>query len=379
MKGGVIGALAGSVARVGAQKAAQVAAQKAAQEAAKAAAQKAAQAAAQKGVTTAGQKAAQEAAKKAAQEAAKKAALKRASNKTNYINKAIGDTKGKTPAQIADAKKKAGLEFEAKNPKTTPPAKPGDGSSGADVAATAAGAAPVGGPGGSGQGSGYSGVATDLAMMGAMGGLQASGSFLGAAAAAGSPEAIAAAAAAAAEKGKRQGEEAAAKVGNALGEASKGSPQGIVSGNTTRVKRKNEKKCICPKDYEMLQRYIGGLTNGTKKIVGMYFKIIARCKCTSDKEQQRINLINRIMKSRAQIMMNGSTFGKSGLYKYIEEKLRKEGTLPPRTRRRGLGPPIRTGGTRKKSRHVVKKKSTTRKQNKQKAQSRQSRRRTRKN
>jgi hypothetical protein len=217
------------------------------------------------------------------------------------------------------------------------------------------------------------------AMMGAMGGLQASGSFLGAAAAAGSPEAIAAAAAAAAEKGKRQGEEAAAKVGNALGEASKGSPQGIVSGNTTRVKRKNEKKCICPKDYEMLQRYIGGLTNGTKKIVGMYFKIIARCKCTSDKEQQRINLINRIMKSRAQIMMNGSTFGKSGLYKYIEEKLRKEGTLPPRTRRRGLGPPIRTGGTRKKSRHVVKKKSTTRKQNKQKAQSRQSRRRTRKN
>jgi len=159
----------------------------------------------------------------------------------------------------------------------------------------------------------------------------------------------------------------------ALGEASRrGTEKGkkaadivestIVSGKTSGPVIKHHKnRCPCPSNIRKYSRVQQGLPKGLQSLIAQYYTVASRCKCQGDNEELGKYLLKKILKSKHLLMSSGHPFSRTALYKHIA----KEAAAPA------------AGGTRKKIRSVIHKKSKTRKQ--QKTQLRQSRRRTRKN
>jgi len=249
-----------------------------------------------------------------------------------------------------------------------------DGMSAADGVSTAAGAIPLGG---TGQSSGYGNIASSMASgVGAAGlsaGLGAAGAFATSAAEGTSAEALERAS----EKGTRKGQNAADTAADALAAATSGSIQTRVAGTTSGIVQKHKKtSCPCRKNIEAYKKIQRGLPEGLKQTIAQYYILASRCNCTEDNEELANDFKNKILASKNQLTMYGRPFGRTELYKRIAMTQKRPSNIQKIKQNIKRGGYMRLAGTRKKSRGVIYKKSRTRKQ---RPQSTQSRRRTRKN
>ena len=160
----------------------------------------------------------------------------------------------------------------------------------------------------------------------------------------------------ASRRGTEKGKKAADIVESALEKLTSKSENTIVSGKTSGPVIKHHKnRCPCPSNIRKYSRVQQGLPKGLQSLIAQYYTVASRCKCQGDNEELGKYLLKKILKSKHLLMSSGHPFSRTALYKHIA----KEAAAPA------------TGGTRKKARSVIHKKSKTRKQ--------QFRRRTRKN
>ena len=161
----------------------------------------------------------------------------------------------------------------------------------------------------------------------------------------------------ASEKGTRKGQNAADAVASGLAAATSGSTQTTVSGTTSGVVPKHEKiRCPCPSNVRKYRQILNDLPKGLQKMIAQYYKVASRCNCKSDNEELAKYLLEKILKSKNILMSSGLPFSRTEMYKHLSKEA------------------VAAGGTRKKTRYAMNKKSRTRKQQKT-----QFRRRTRKN
>ena len=159
----------------------------------------------------------------------------------------------------------------------------------------------------------------------------------------------------ASRRGTEKGEKAADIVASGLEKLTSKSENTIISGKTSGPVIKHHKnRCPCPSNIRKYSRVQQGLPKGLQTLIAQYYTVASRCKCQGDNEELGKYLLKKILKSKDLLMSSGQPFSRTALYKHIA----KEATTPA------------TGGTRKKIRSVIHKKSK---------QHQQSRRRTRKN
>jgi hypothetical protein len=203
-------------------------------------------------------------------------------------------------------------------------------------------------------------AAPGLASTGLTAGMGAAGAFAASASEGTSQEALERASG----KGTRTGQNAADAVASGLAAATSGSTQSTVSGKTGDVVKTHEQlACPCDRNVNEFKNIQKGLSEGLKQIISQYYQVASRCKCKNDNEELANRLLKEILDSRNQLMSNGSTFGRSQLYKHIAMEAQNGRAAAAAA----------AGGTRKKTRYAMNKKSRTRKQQKT-----QFRRRTRK-
>lgn len=163
------------------------------------------------------------------------------------------------------------------------------------------------------------------------------------------------------KKGTARGKNAAAAIASGLAALTSDSQLPTVTEKTGNVVKKHEKlACPCNSNVKEFKKLQEGLSEGLKKIIGHFYQVASRCKCNNYNEELARYLLKEILDK--QVMSDGRPFGRSEIYKYIA-------AMKAQHRRAAAA-----GGTRKKSRYAMNKKSRTRKQQKT-----QSRRRTRKN
>jgi len=241
----------------------------------------------------------------------------------------------------------------AKPPSAQPTGQSGySGSSYADHFGTAASFAP-----GYGQQGSYSPMGLASTGMGlASTGMSLAGTSIGAFTQAASEGTSQEALGEASRRGTEKGEKAADIVASGLEKLTSKSENTIVSGKTSGPVIKHHKnRCPCPSNIRKYSRVQRGLPKGLQTLIAQYYTVASRCKCQGDNEELEKYLLKKILKSKDLLMSSGQPFSRTALYKHIA----KEAATPA------------TGGTRKKIRSVIHKKSKTRKQ--------QFRRRTRKN
>jgi hypothetical protein len=190
-------------------------------------------------------------------------------------------------------------------------------------------------------------------------GLGAAGAFAQGAAEGTSPSALENAM----DRGTQKGQKAADLLASGLAAATSDSKLTTVTGKTGDVVKKHEQlACPCDRNVNEFKKLQKGLSEGLKQIIGQYYQLASSCECKNNKKLMANHLLKKIIDSRNQLMSNGSTFGESNLYNNIAMEARS-----------GRAAAAAAGGTRKKTRHAMNKKSRTRKQQKT-----QFRRRTRK-
>ena len=256
-----------------------------------------------------------------------------------------------TPAKPPSAPAKP-PSAPAKPPSAQPTGQSGySGSSYADHFGTATSFAPGYGQQGSYSPMGLASTGMGLASTGMSLAGTSIGAFTQAAAEGTSQEALGEAS----RRGTEKGEKAADIVASGLEKLTSKSENTIVSGKTSGPVIKHHKnRCPCPSNIRKYSRVQQGLPKGLQTLIAQYYTVASRCKCQGDNEELGKYLLKKILKSKDLLMSSGHPFSRTALYKHIA----KEAAAPA------------AGGTRKKIRSVIHKKSK---------QHQQSRRRTRKN